>query len=82
MTAGYDGLIIDTTSGSGGVIIKATTGQVNEFYNNDQIGLRISTNGSVAISDVAELSKRRLRGLDRKQPAHWHTASEPDTRNS
>ena len=53
VTAGYDGITIDTTYGSGGVIIKATTGQVNEFYNNDQVGLRIGTYGSVAISDVA-----------------------------
>ena len=52
VTAGYDGLYVDTTAGPGGVIVKATVGQVNEFFNNDQIGLHISTYGSVAISDV------------------------------
>ena len=31
VTAGYDGLTIDTTYGTGGVIIKATTGQTNEY---------------------------------------------------
>ena len=52
ITAGYDGMTIDTTYGSGGVIIKATTGQTNDFYNNDQSGLMISSNGSVTISDI------------------------------
>ena len=52
VTAGYDGVYIDTTAGTGGVIVKATIGQVNEFFNNDQIGLHISTYGSVAVSDV------------------------------
>ena len=52
VTASYDGVYIDTTAGPGGVIVKATAGQVNEYFNNDQIGLHISTYGSVAISDV------------------------------
>jgi hypothetical protein len=53
VTAGYDGVYIDTTAGTGGVIVKATVGQVNEFFNNDQIGLHISTYGSATISDVS-----------------------------
>ena len=52
-TAGFDGLVIDTTYGNGGVIIKATTGQINEFYNNGLAGVRIITNGSVTLSDIA-----------------------------
>ena len=51
-TSGYDGVYIDTTAGTGGVIVKATAGKSNVFSNNDQIGLHISTYGSVAISDI------------------------------
>ena len=56
VTAGYDGAIIDTTAGTGGVTIKAPAGQVNEFYNNDYRGINISTYGVVSISDVKSYS--------------------------